>query len=60
MTWIDTLVLTIVGFVGLGIFYKALKEPVDLFIVFMKKVIESILERTRGTGEEYAETITYG
>ena len=60
MTWIDTVVLTIVTIGGLSIFYKALKEPIDFVFGLLRKVFESIIEKARGSGEEAVETISYG
>ncbi len=60
MTWIDTIAITIVMIGGLAIFYKALKEPVDLLLGFLRRMFESIIEKARGGGEEAVETITYG
>ncbi len=58
-TWIDTIVLTIITLIGLGIFYKALKEPVDMFLNLLKRALESIKERMGGSENVGYDTITY-
>jgi len=60
MGWIDTIILVVITIVGLFIFYKALKEPIDLLFGAIKRGIESLRDKTQGAREDAYETITYG
>lgn len=62
MTWIDTIVITVVVVLGLLILYKALKEPVDLILGWVGKGIRGFFGMIRGTAESAPtlETISYG
>jgi len=60
MGLIDTIILIVITIGGLFIFYKALKEPLDLFFGLIRRGIESIRDRARDVGEDTVETITYG
>ena len=59
--WINYLVGTIVIAVGLMIFYKALKEPVDAVFGLIGRGFRAITDKISGWGsEEYDEVIKYG
>jgi len=60
MGLIDTIILTVIVIGGLFIFYKALKEPLDLFFGLIKRGIESLKDRVSGAREDVYETISYG
>lgn len=60
MTLIDTIILVGITIGGLFIFYKALKEPIDLFFGLIRRGIEGIKDRAKDTGEVAYETIVYG
>lgn len=64
MTWIDTTVITIVVAVGLIIFYKALKEPLDLLFGWIGKGLGSVFgfvkDKAEGATDAGYEVITYG
>lgn len=60
MGWIDTIILIVITIGGLFIFYKALKEPLDLFFDLIKRTIENLKDRAKDAGEDTVETITYG
>jgi len=64
MTWIDTTVITIVVIGALFIFYKALKEPVDLVFGWIKLGVGNLFgwikERGEGATDSGYEVITYG
>ena len=46
-----------------AIMYKAMKEPIDLVLGGVKKVIVSIIDKTKGTGDRFSsapsDVITY-
>jgi len=64
MTWIDTTVITIVVIGALFIFYRALKEPIDLLFGWIKLGIGGLVGFVKDKGEGVAnagyEVITYG
>ena len=63
MTWIDTAVIAIIIMGALFIFYRALKEPVDLVFGWIKLGIGSLIGLIKGGGEGAVnryEEITYG
>jgi len=64
MTWIDTTVITIVVIGGLFIFYRALKEPVDLLFGWIRDgigyLVGMIKERGEAAADSGYEVITYG
>jgi hypothetical protein len=60
MNWLDYIVVGIVIIVGLVIFYKALKEPLDLLGGLIKKAFSGIKESMASKTEEAYETIYYG
>jgi len=62
-TWIDYGIITIIVIVVLGIFYNALKEPIDLVLGWIGKMLgasrDKIADMT--SGEEVGTTvIKYG
>lgn len=60
-TWIDTTVITIVVVVGLLIFYRALKEPVDMLLGGLKSMLGYVKDTISSSGEgAYDEVIKYG
>jgi len=60
MAWLDTIVLTVVIGLGLAIFYKALKEPVDLLFGFVFRGIKAGIGKLTGMGQqEEASSISY-
>lgn len=63
MSWFDTIIMIIVIGVAMGIFYKALKEPIDLIVGLIGKGLgaarDKLAETTGGTGEE-STVIRYG
>lgn len=60
MGWIDTIVIIIVIGLGLAIFYKALKEPLDLFFGFIMRLIKGGVDKVKGSGESVeVREITY-
>ena len=63
MTWIDVGVITIVVMGALFIFYRALKEPVDMVFGWIKLGLGNLIGLIKGGGERAAdkyEVITYG
>jgi len=62
MAWIDTIVIIIVCAVGLVIFYKALKEPLDSIGRLIKRGAGGLFDKVSGGdsgGGEY-DVIRYG
>jgi len=62
MTWVDTLVVTGVVLFGIIIFYKALKEPIDLLGGLVKRAFVSIKDKVvdmKDSSPGYEE-IVYG
>ena len=62
MTWVDTLVVTGVVLFGIIIFYKALKEPIDLLGGLVKRAFVSIKDKVvdmKDSSSGYEE-IVYG
>lgn len=60
--WVDTIVVTIIIATGLVIFYKALKEPLDLLFRGIGRVLGSARDKIIGvkdSGGDYYETIKY-
>ena len=63
MTWIDTIVIGVVIMGALFIFYRALKEPVDMVFGWIKLGLGNLIGLIKGGGESAAdkyEVITYG
>lgn len=61
MTWLDTTIIAVVIGLGLAIFYKALKEPVDLLFGLIIKGIRALIGKITGMGgEEETKSINYG
>ncbi|GAG84753.1 unnamed protein product [marine sediment metagenome] len=62
MGWIDSIVVGIIIVGGLFIFYKALKEPIDLLLSALGKVFAGIKDRISdmGGGGSGYEEIVYG
>ncbi len=61
MTWIDTIVVTIVIGMGLAIFYKALKEPMDLLFGAIGRGLKAGFQKITGMGsEQEVNSINYG
>ena len=59
-TWIDYAVGGGIAIVGLFLFYKALKEPMDLLFATIGKGIRAVRDMfSGGVGEQYEE-IRYG
>jgi len=60
MGWIDIIAVTIIIITGLIIFYKALKEPLDLLFGGSKRGIGAIRDAIANReGDSGYETITY-
>lgn len=59
-TWIDWFVGGLVILIGLGIFYKALKEPLDMVFGWVGGIFRFILDRIQGTSESAYDVIEYG
>lgn len=58
--WIDTGIMIIVIGVVLGIFYKALKEPIDMLLGWIKNIFSSAADKlTPGDDSGGRTTITY-
>lgn len=49
--WIDTIVVIIVAGAGIAIFYRALKEPVDLLFGVIKRALVSTKDKIVDAGE---------
>ena len=60
MTWIDTIVIAIIIMGALFIFYRALKEPVDLMFGLIKKGLIAIKDMLSGGPAQQFEEIRYG
>lgn len=60
MTWIDTVVVTIIVAGGCFIMYRALQEPVDHVFRLLGKLLSSIKESIGNKAEGGYETISYG
>ena len=60
-TWIDYLVVGIIIIVGLILFYRALKEPLDLLFGWLGRGIGAIRDGISGAREGgYYDEIRYG
>lgn len=60
MTWLDTIVLTVVAGVGLAIFYKALHEPLSLLFGFIGRLLKSGFDKLTGADNiQEVKTIEY-
>jgi len=61
MGWIDTVVIIIVIALGLIIFYKALKEPLDMLFGLIGRGIRGIVDSIHSRGESNGyDIIRYG
>ena len=60
MATIDWIVGGIISVIGLFIFYRALKEPMDLLFGALGKGLEKIKEMISGGTEQQYEVIKYG
>lgn len=61
MSWLDYVIVTIVAIVVLGIFYKALKEPIDMVVGWIKSLLGSARDKiAEGSNESGGTVITYG
>ena len=61
MTWVDYGIVTIVIVVVVGIFYKGLKEPIDLMLGWIGKMFGSARDKlAESSGQEGGTIITYG
>jgi len=60
MSWIDTIVVTLVVAVGLFILYRPLKEPIDAFFGLLKRGALWVIDMVRGTTVGQVEEIRYG
>lgn len=62
MGWIDTIVVGLVIVGGLFIFYKALKEPADMFFALLAKGFVAIKDKIYSMGDSDSgyEVIKYG
>lgn len=49
-SWIDTGIVIIVIIVVLGIFYKALKEPIDMVLGWLKGLLEGARDKIAESG----------
>ena len=59
-SWLDTGIMIIVIGVVLGIFYRGLKEPIDLVIGWIKSMLMAAGDKLSSTGEEGPTVIKYG
>ena len=60
MNWLDYVVVGIVIIVGLVLFYKALKEPLNLLFGGVKKALSAMFGGIKNKTEEGYEVIQYG
>jgi hypothetical protein len=63
MSWVDTVVVGIVIIIAIGIFYRALKEPIDHVLYWVKAGIVGAIDGLRNSGGSagnVTQTITYG
>ena len=64
MSWIDTAVVVIIIVTALFIFYRALREPLDMLFGLIGKgfraIVDKIQDSRGGSGGNYVETIKYG
>jgi hypothetical protein len=63
MSWIDTIVIVVIVIVGLVIFYKGLKEPLDLIFGLIGRGIKGIagkISDSKDSAQEGYEVIRYG
>ena len=63
MDWVSTIVLTIVVIGGLLLFYRALKEPMDMLFGFLGRGFAWIGQSIRNAGDNsrnYVQEIRYG
>ena len=58
-TWVDYTVGGIIIAIALAIFYKGLKEPLDLLFGLIGRGLLSIKDKLTGTSESY-QVIKYG
>ena len=59
-TTIDWVVGGIITLLGLAIFYKALKEPLDLLFGFIKGMLIGAKDKLTGESGERGQMIVYG
>ncbi len=60
MPWLDTIIVTVIAFMGLIILYRALKEPLDLLFGGIRSLFSGLIERIKDSGEDTVEVIRYG
>jgi hypothetical protein len=62
MNWIDYGIVTIIFLVVGGIFYKALKEPIDLMLGWIGRMLGSARDKLSESGGDNGGStiITYG
>lgn len=60
MNWLDFGIMIIVVGVVLGIFYRALKEPIDLVVGWVGGLLRSGVDKLSTTGDEGPTVIRYG
>jgi hypothetical protein len=59
-TWIDWGITIIIIGVVIGIFYRALQEPIDLVFNGLKKLLSGVRDKLADGGSEGATVIRYG
>jgi len=60
MAWIDTIIMILITIIGLFLFYKALKEPMDLLFGAIGKGIIGIKNMLSGDSSGQMDVIRYG
>lgn len=58
--WIDTIVVILVVAAGLFILYKALREPIDLVLGWIRRGFESLKDKIGERKSDINEVIRYG
>jgi len=60
MGTLDTIIIVVIVFLGLLVFYKALKEPIDMLFGWIKNGIEYLKDKGKDKAEDTYEVIRYG
>lgn len=60
MVWFDTVILIVIGVLGLFLFYKALKEPLDHIFALIRRGIDALKDKIQSREGRMEEVIRYG